>query len=136
MIEYWSNYTYEDELTKMKAISELRSWKERLVAAREEIKEWGVYYFFQEPMLILCQFVMTVVFWGILIYVYSILWPVLDFAEWLTWLFLLLISLCVIPGIYTGYYPACAIDTLITHWYIAKCDNVLSRIDRCEQLLK
>ncbi len=137
MIEYWSNFNCgEDELAKMTAISELRSWKERLGAAREEIKKWGVYYLIQEPMVILCQFIMTVLFWGILIYGYSILWPVLNYAKWLEWLFWPLSLLCIVPGIYAGYYPAGAIDyMLVVRRYIAKCDDILSRIDCCEKSL-
>ncbi len=137
MIEYWSNFDYgEDESAKMTAVSELRSWKERLGAAREEIKEWGVYYLIQEPMVILFQFVMYVVFWGIHIYVFSILWSVLNYAEWWGWLFWPISLLCIVPALYAGYYIACAVDMLVVRRYIAKCTDALSRIDRCEQLLK
>ena len=135
MVKYWANYTHEDELTKMTAIFELCSWKERLGAAREEIKKWGVYYLIQEPMVILFQLMMYVVFWGIHIYVFSILWSVLNYAEWWGWLFWPISLLCIVPAWYAGYYIACAVDTMIERWYIAKCDDVLDRIDHRVQVL-
>ncbi len=72
VIEYWSNYTYEDESVKMTAASELRFWRKQVTEVREVIKNDGLWYFFQEPMVILFQFIMFVVFWGILIYGYTV----------------------------------------------------------------
>ncbi len=139
MVKYWSNYTYahEDELAKMAAQSELRFWEKRVEEAREAIKNNGLRYFFREPMLLICWLIMSIVAIGIAAVVYGILWPVLNYAEWLEWLYwpIILIS-CVVPSIYTGYYLSAAINMLITYWHIAKCANVLSDISRCEKLLK
>ena len=136
MLKYWSNFDYgEDESGKMTTVSELRFWRKQVTEAREEIKKWGVYYLIQEPMVILFQFLMFVVLWGIHIYVFSILWPVLNYAEWFGWLFWPLSLLCIVPGMYTGYRLACAVDMLVVRRYIAKCDDILSRIDCCEKSL-
>ncbi len=136
MIEYWSNFDYgEDESVKMTTVSELRFWRKQVTEAREVIKNDGLWYFFQDLMVILFQFIMYIVLWGIHIYVFSILWSVLNYAEWWGWLFWPISLLCIVPAWYAGYYIACVIDTMITHWYIAKCDDVLSRIDCCEKSL-